>query len=77
MADTKVTALTELVTPISSDILLVIDDPLGAPISKKATIANVLTLVDTVDSYHAREILDLAVVHEGNVVTFEGSIVYV
>ena len=77
MAKTKVTALTLLAAPIGTDILLVIDDPGGSPISKKATIASVLALADVVDGYHAREILDLALVFEGNVVTHEGSIVYV
>lgn len=45
MADTKVSALTELATPVGGDLLAVIDDPAGTPISKKVTIDNVLALV--------------------------------
>lgn len=77
MANTKVTELTLLADPIGTDILLVIDNPGGSPISKKATITSVLALADVVDGYHARDILELALVHEGNIVTYEGSIVYV
>lgn len=43
MADTKVTAMTELnATPDSSDLLYIVDDPAGTPISKKITVANML-----------------------------------
>jgi len=38
MADKKVTQLTALTTPANTDLLLVIDDPAGSPISKKITI---------------------------------------
>ncbi len=41
MADQKITELTELTTPISSDILPIIDDPAGSPVSKKVTMANI------------------------------------
>ncbi len=38
MADKKVTQLTALTAPANTDLLLVIDDPVGSPISKKITI---------------------------------------
>ena len=38
MADAKVTSLTSLAAPSLDDILYVVDDPAGTPISKKATI---------------------------------------
>ena len=38
MADKKVTQLTALTAPANTDLLLVIDDPAGSPISKKITI---------------------------------------
>lgn len=43
MADQKITALTENTTPITSDILPMVDDPAGTPITKKVTIANLVT----------------------------------
>jgi hypothetical protein len=38
MADKKVTQLTALTAPANTDLLLIIDDPAGSPISKKITI---------------------------------------
>ena len=38
MADKKVTQLTALTAPANTDLLLVVDDPAGSPISKKITI---------------------------------------
>jgi hypothetical protein len=40
--DSKVTALNENTSPISTDILYIVDDPGGSPASEKVTIANVL-----------------------------------
>ena len=37
MADSKLTALTALGTPADADILYVVDDPAGTPVSKKVT----------------------------------------
>jgi len=45
MADEKLTALTELDPPALSDILYIVDDPGGAPLSRKVTIQNVLELL--------------------------------
>ena len=44
MADSKITALTALTTPATEDLLAIVDDPSGTPITKKVTIANLLTL---------------------------------
>ena len=42
MADIKVTALTEESTPISTDIVMMVDDPGGTPVSKKVEIGNLV-----------------------------------
>ena len=38
MADKKISALTSLTTPNDEDLLVIIDDPNGTPISKKVTV---------------------------------------
>lgn len=43
MADEKLTALPNLAVPISTDIVYVVDDPGGVPLSRQATIAAVVT----------------------------------
>jgi hypothetical protein len=48
MADKKVTQLTALTVPTKDDLLLVIDDPLGSPISKKITVDNFFGATSTV-----------------------------
>jgi len=40
MADKKVTQLTALTAPTKDDLLLIIDDPLGSPVSKKITVGD-------------------------------------
>jgi len=42
MADKKVTQLTALTAPANNDLLLVVDDPSGSPISKKITVEDLL-----------------------------------
>ena len=40
MADTKISALTELTTPATEDLLAVVDDPAGTPVTTKVQIGN-------------------------------------
>lgn len=47
MADTKISALADLADPSADDLLVFVDDPGGTPITKKATLANVLTTGST------------------------------
>lgn len=44
MANQKITELTALTTPATEDLLPIVDDPAGTPVTKKITIANLLTL---------------------------------
>jgi len=52
MADQKLTALTENTTPALTDIVYMVDDPGGSPISKKITVANILSLLHPVGSIY-------------------------
>lgn len=47
MANQKITQLTALTTPATEDLLAIVDDPSGTPITKKVTLANLLTLFVT------------------------------
>lgn len=42
MADIKITALTELTGVAAGDIVEIVDDPLGVPLSRKVTLANLV-----------------------------------
>ncbi|MEK0338448.1 MAG: hypothetical protein QQN41_13550, partial [Nitrosopumilus sp.] len=46
MADQKITELTELTTPASADVLAIVDDPTGTPVTKKITYGNVEASID-------------------------------
>ena len=43
MADKKLTALTEDISPTTDDIVYVVNDPSGTPAGKKVSLANLLT----------------------------------
>lgn len=45
MADAKITALTENTTPLTTDILPMVDDPTGTPVTQKITLGNIKTLM--------------------------------
>ena len=42
MADQKITQLSELTTPALEDLIALVDDPSGSPVTKKATLMNVI-----------------------------------
>lgn len=44
MADTKITALTANVTPVSTDITVLVDDPGGVPLSQKIALSDLMAL---------------------------------
>ena len=41
MADKKITQLTQLTAPANTDLLLIVDDPSGSPISKKVELGDI------------------------------------
>lgn len=43
MSSKKITELTENTTPVSTDILVIVDDPAGTPLTQKITLANILS----------------------------------
>lgn len=45
MADQRITQLTELTTPDRDDVLVIVDDPAGTPVTKKITLKNLPTPV--------------------------------
>jgi hypothetical protein len=45
MANVKISALAENTSPISTDIMPMVDDPGGTPVTKKVTIANLITYI--------------------------------
>lgn len=45
MADAKITELTELTAPQEDDVLAIVDDPAGSPVTKKITKQNLSTIV--------------------------------
>lgn len=53
MADAKLTALTALASPSSDDILYIVDDPGGSPVSKKITFANLTATLATLTGTEA------------------------
>lgn len=42
MSDSKITALTALTAPTTDDLLAIVDDPAGTPVTKKITLANLI-----------------------------------
>lgn len=50
MVDVKISELGELTSVASSDVLAIVDDPAGTPVSKKVTVANLLAGLSSVDA---------------------------
>lgn len=48
MADAKITELTNLATPALEDLLAIVDDPSGTPVTKKATLATIIDVLKIV-----------------------------
>ena len=43
----KITALTDEPTPVAADLVAIVDDVAVTPVTKKATLANVLAVYDS------------------------------
>ena len=52
MADSKITALTENTSPLVTDILPMVDDPGGTPLTQKVTFASLLSVIYPVGSIY-------------------------
>ena len=49
MADTTITGLSALASPALADVMVIVDDPSGSPTTKKITLANLFTIIDSGD----------------------------
>lgn len=69
-ADTKLTGLTELTSIADADLIYVVDDPSGTPLSKKITVLN---LFDTIDTFAELNtiVADKTLVNEEDAVTWD------
>lgn len=75
MADSKISALTALTTVADEDLLAIVDDPSGTPVTKKITRANLLAgAISSIELGHATD-TTLARSSAGNV-TIEGNAIY-
>lgn len=48
MADTKITGLTAIDAPVAADVLPIVDDPGGTPVTKKVTLTQIATLLQSI-----------------------------
>lgn len=59
MADTKITELTELTTAAGGDILPIVDDPSGTPVTKKITLTNIASFLASLTQTLTNKMFDL------------------
>lgn len=58
MADKKISELTEKTTPVGTDLVEIVDDPAGTPISKRSTLANLISKVWNALSGHFNDLTE-------------------
>lgn len=58
MADQKITALTELTAPLDDDVLPIVSDPAGTPVTKKVTLSKISSprILATVTGINAKTV---------------------
>ena len=61
MADAKITALEENVTPLSTDLIPMVDDPGGTPVTQKVQLANLPVSAATQTALNLKSSFGLAV----------------
>lgn len=69
-ADTKLTGLDELTAIAGTDILYIVDDPSGSPLSKKITAINIFDLIDTFSELNTI-VANKTLVNEEDAVTWD------
>lgn len=65
MADSKISALSAMTTPLSTDIIPIVDDPGGTPATQKITLANFLKVInDLTEDTNPDESADFIVTYD-------------
>ena len=70
MADTKITALSELTSVADADLIAIVDDPSGTPTSKKITKKNLVKNIVNVD-IDSSAAIDATKIADGSVTSTE------
>lgn len=73
MADKKVTELPTLTTASAEDVLYVVDDPSGTPVSKKISLSNLLSAVPANTTFTGTATFDDKVTATDGVVTLSSA----
>jgi len=73
MADQKITALTALTTPAVVDLLPIVDDPSGTPITKKITLSDLMKMRTTVVPIHSDGSAAITMTNQANSEQFLGN----
>jgi hypothetical protein len=76
MADKKVTQLTELTTTADSDLLYIVDDATGTPVSKKVTVTNFFSTVPANTTITGRLVAAANTNFRGNQSVFNANVVF-
>jgi hypothetical protein len=76
MADKKVTQLTELTTTADSDLLYIVDDATGTPVSKKITVKNIFDTVPANTTITGRFVAAANTNFRGNRSVFNANVVF-
>ena len=58
MVDTKITALTAIGTPAGEDLLALVDDPSGTPLSRKMTLTQLAAFLDDLSETLTNKTID-------------------